>query len=423
MSLKYHTQFLLDKEKGKDDAKLRFRVKWNGNIVAFSLGYRVYLDKWSKATQRCKTNTTHGKKKVSASIINRKIQKYADACDACFKKFEVDGIVPNKNEFKEQFNFLTGKKFEPVSIEKTFYELYDEYMKEEGRIYQWSSTYRSKISKLKEDLLKFDEDLCFEGIDYKKLIDFQYFIQNKLKFKNSTTLKKFATLKRFLRWGLKKGYHSNNAFEFFRPILKTTQKKIIFLSQEELKIFKNFTIPEGKEHLEKIRDVFLFQCYTGLRYSDVANLKKSDVKENHIEVTILKTTDRLIIELNKQSRRILEKYKDCEFRHQLVLPVISNQKTNDYLKELAELAGLDEPVRQTYYVGKKRHDEFLPKYAVLGTHAGRRTFICNALAAGISPQVVMKWTGHSDYSAMKPYIDIADGVKANAMNAFSKFMV
>lgn len=67
-----------------------------------------------------------------------------------------------------------------------------------------------------------------------------------------------------------------------------------------------------------------------------------------------------------------------------------------------------------------RFAEVTPKYALLGTHAGRRTFICNALALGIPPQVVMKWTGHSDYKAMKPYIDIADDIKANAMSKLNQ---
>mgnify|MGYP000953177594 FL=1 len=72
------------------------------------------------------------------------------------------------------------------------------------------------------------------------------------------------------------------------------------------------------------------------------------------------------------------------------------------------------------YRGNGRIDGVTPKYALLGTHAGRRTFICNALALGIPPQVVMKWTGHSDYKAMKPYIDIADEIKANAMSKFNQ---
>ena len=169
-----------------------------------------------------------------------------------------------------------------------------------------------------------------------------------------------------------------------------------------------------------MRDVFLFQCFSGLRYSDVFNLRRSDVKENHIEVTTVKTADSLIIELNDHSKTILNKYKDVHFEHDKVLPVITNQKMNDYLKELAELAGIDEPIRETYYKGNERIDEITPKYALLGTHAGRRTFICNALSLGIPAQVVMKWTGHSDYKAMKPYIDIADDIKANAMSKFNQ---
>ncbi|KFF23772.1 hypothetical protein IQ37_14180 [Chryseobacterium piperi] len=72
-----------------------------------------------------------------------------------------------------------------------------------------------------------------------------------------------------------------------------------------------------------------------------------------------------------------------------------------------------------YNRGNQRIDEVFPKYTLLGTHAGRRTFICNALSLGIPAHVVMKWTGHSDYKAMKPYIDIADEIKASAMDKFN----
>ena len=63
-------------------------------------------------------------------------------------------------------------------------------------------------------------------------------------------------------------------------------------------------------------------------------------------------------------------------------------------------------------------EETSPKCDLIGTHAARRTFICFALASGIPPQVVMKWTGHSDYQAMKPYIEIAEKTKADAMKLF-----
>lgn len=101
--------------------------------------------------------------------------------------------------------------------------------------------------------------------------------------------------------------------------------------------------------MERVRDVFLFCCFTSLRYSDVRNLKRSDIKPDHIEVTTVKTADSLIIELNDHSKAILEKYKDVHFENHMALPVISNQKMNDYLKELGELAEINEPVRETYY--------------------------------------------------------------------------
>lgn len=68
----------------------------------------------------------------------------------------------------------------------------------------------------------------------------------------------------------------------------------------------------------------------------------------------------------------------------------------------------------------ERIEEILPKYELLSSHIGRRTFICNALMLGIAPNIVMKWTGHSDYAAMKPYIEIADKAKETAMSLFNK---
>lgn len=195
---------------------------------------------------------------------------------------------------------------------------------------------------------------------------------------------------------------------------------MIFLTWDELTQLREYKIPESKEYLDRVRDVFLFCCFTGLRYSDVRNLKRSDIKPDHIEVTTIKTSDNLIIELNNYSKAILDKYKNSNFKNYSALPVISNEKMNEYLKELGELAELKEPIRMTYYKGNERIDEIIPKYTVLSTHAGRRTFICNALALGIPAQVVMKWTGHSDYKAMKPYIDIADDIKAKAMDKFNQ---
>ena len=289
-----------------------------------------------------------------------------------------------------------------------------------GRQNDWTHSTFEKFAAVKNHLKNFRSELSFDFFDEEGLTEYVQYLREVREMRNSTIGKQLSFLKWFLRWSFKQGMHSNNAYDAFKPKLKDTQKKIIFLTWEELNKLREFKIPPTKQALERVRDVFLFQCFTGLRYSDVFNLRRSDIKGDHIEVTTVKTSDSLIIELNDHSRAIIEKYKDVEFENDKALPVITNQKMNDYLKELAELAEINEPVRQTYYKGNERIDEVTPKYALLGTHAGRRTFICNALALGIPPQVVMKWTGHSDYKAMKPYIDIADDIKANAMSKFNQ---
>ncbi|WP_297985163.1 site-specific integrase [uncultured Chryseobacterium sp.] len=421
MNIKYHAQFLLDREKDNPTAKLRYRIKWDGNIVAFNLGYRVEVQKWSTETQRCKANTTHGNKKVSASVINRKIQLFESACEKTFQKYEIDDLIPNQDQFREWFNVEIGRTpKEELKSEKNFFEIYDMFVNEESINSQWNFRTLQKMKTQKKVLEEFDHDISFEKFNEQYLSNYQRYLEGK-NHKNSTISKELAALKWFLKWAMKKGYTKSGEFEKFKPKIKNVQKKIIFLNKSELKRFTEYEIPTDKSYLEKIRDVFLFQCFTGLRYSDVFNLKRSDVKDGYLEITTLKTADNLIIELNSYSRKLLNKYIDVEFEHNKALPVISNQKMNDYLKELAELAEIDELVTQTYFKGNERIEEVLPKYSLMSTHAGRRTFVCNALSLGIPPQVVMKWTGHSDYKAMKPYIDIADEIKASAMEKFDSF--
>lgn len=430
--IKYHAQFLLDKEKGKDTAKLRYRVKWDNNtkIVAFSVGYRVNIEKWSTEVQRCKNNTTHGKKKVSASVINKKLQEYENTCNDLFAGYYYENKIPEKETFKNDFNKKVKskstkiKKSEEIKESQikngkdNFFDLFNKFMKEESLKNQWTDATRQKLNRVKKHLFEFDKNLTFDNLTEEKLIKYQYYMHEVLRYKNSTLLKNLSFVKWYLKWSVKKGFNKNNTFEFFKPKLKKTQKKIIFLTQEELNQVKEFKIPKQKKYLERVRDVFLFQCFTGLRFSDVANLKKSDVKDDHIVITVIKTTDTLIIELNSHSKTILDKYANMDLEDDKALPTITNQKSNDYLKELMKLVGIDEPIRETYFIGNQRFDEITPKHALISTHAGRRTFICTALSLGIPPQVVMKWTGHSDYKSMKPYIDIADSIRADAMKKF-----
>ena len=427
MNIKRNIIFTLESRKKDgvlivENVPIRMRVNFASKRIEFTTGYRIDAEKWDTDNQRVRNGCTN-KLKQSASEINASLLGYYTEVQEIFKKFEVEEIMPTPEQIKKAFNAL-HKPIEEVKPRKStpnaFYKVFDEFVRDCGRQNDWTDSTYEKFAAVKNHLMNFRDGLTFDFFDEKGLNDYVTYLRDVKEMRNSTIGKQLSFLKWFLRWAFKKGLHQNNAYDSYKPKLKSTQKKIIFLTWEELNKLREFEIPAAKQTLDRVRDVFLFQCFTGLRYSDVFNLRRSDIKGDHIEVTTVKTSDSLIIELNNHSKAILDKYKDVSFEDDKVLPVITNQKMNDYLKELAELAGIDEPVRQTYYRGNERIDEVTPKYALLGTHAGRRTFICNALALGIPPQVVMKWTGHSDYKAMKPYIDIADDIKANAMSKFNQ---
>ena len=428
MRIKRNIIFSLDKRKKNgvpivDNLAIRMRVTYACQRIDFFTGYRIDVVKWDDIRQRVRNGCTN-KQKQSASEINADLQRYYSVMQEVFKEFEVKGKRPTVQELKYTFNLrIKGIGYEQQEQEeekKSFWDVYDEFVEERGSQNNWSEGTYKVFSTMKNQLKEFKKDLTFKYFDVSGLNKYIIFLREEKDMRNRSIGKKLEFLKLFLRWSLRKGYHHNDAFDTFKPKLKITTKKVVFLTKDELDKLRECQIPQEKQYLERVRDVFLFCCFTGLRYSDVYNLKRSDVKADHIEVTTVKTADSLIIELNDHSKAILDKYKDIPFKNHAALPVMCNARMNECLKELGELAGIDEPVRETYYKGNERKDMILPKYAMLCTHTGRRTFICNALALGIPAQVVMKWTGHSDYNAMKPYIDVADDYKANAMSKFNQ---
>lgn len=387
--------------------------------------------------------------------INNTLRKEKDQMETAFKYYEVNEERPTLTEvverYQERLNGKQPKKREGKEPENNalpkkdpgLLEVFQMFVTECGEKNAWSIGTFKKMATLKEDLVSFKKNVSFSDLDEKGLTAFVHYLREKkvlnsprkkkgdrdeyddedvMGLRNSTIQKKLGFLKWFLKWATDRGYNTNTDFKTFRPTLKTTQRKVIYLSKPELERLRKLEIPAGLPSLEAVRDVFLFCCFSGLRHSDVYNLRKNDVKEDHIEVTTIKTGDSVSIELNNVTRDILRKYKDYPFADNRVLPVIQNQPMNRHLKDLCKLAGINEQIRITTFKGNQRKDEIKEKWELVGTHTGRRTFIVNCLSLGIPPNVVMKWTGHSDYKAMKPYIDIVDSIKASEMTKLDSLL-
>jgi len=425
MKIKKSYYFHPEREKGNDvDGRLRMRVTFGGKRFHYSLGMRVDFDKWDGEAQFCKPNTTHSIYKIHATEINSEIIELTKLADIIFKTFEVEEKIPTMNEFKEKFHEANNSRLgvEKIQVKKektvTFYNVFDEFVKEEGRQNNWTVATKNKFGTVKNHLLKFDEKLVFEDLNHAKLNDYKDFLSEERELRDLTVNKQIKFLKWFLNWATNNGFNNKTDYNSYKPKLKGSDSKVIFLTVAEVNVLESMEIPDKKNYLDRVRDVFLFQCYTSLRYSDVKNLKRWNIKENHIELTTQKTFDFLTINLNRRSKEILEKYKEFHFEDGLVLPVISNQKMNKYLKELCEIAGFNELIDKPYFKGGVRYSDIKPKYEWLGSHTARRTFISNALANGMPPHIVMEFTGHSDYKAMEPYIDVTEETKTKHMDLY-----
>ncbi len=419
------TNFYLDtRPNKKGDHPINVSIVIKGKRLLTTTGYSISPDKWNKERQRVNQGVSNANG-ITYNVINNKLSEIESHFSKLENQIEITGTTDFnlKDEFADKFRTNKTKK-----KAETIFDHIDEFISEVGRLNDWTVSTVEKFNALKNHLKAFDPALKYENLDESGLISFMDYLKNVplaggvQGMRNSTIKNRISFLKWFLRWATKKGYNNELAFLSFNPKIKTiksTDKEIVFLDWEELIHVYNFEFPDNKKYLTRVRDVFCFGCFTGLRYSDTANLKRSNVHETYISLTSIKDSDNLKIELNKYSKAILDKYKDEQFPYDRALPVISNQRSNEYLKEMAKLCGIDKPVTEVYYKGNERIEEVKPKYEKICTHTARRTFISNALMKGIPVNVVMKWTGHSDYNAMKPYIAIADTAKKDEMDKFN----
>lgn len=431
MYIKRRIKFLLHTRKKGDSESginlaIRMRIAYGGNVpLDFPTGHTIDAIDWDIENERAREGITTRHGQTSADI-NRTIDKFRTYANEIFARYELlEKRVPATGEVKDLFNDLVGKtKFDLPTPEEDFFRVFDRFVSEIGEKNQWTHSTYEKFAALKNHFMTFDPKISFYAVNDDKMQQYVTYLSKK-GFRNTTIAKNLAFVRWFFRWAATAGYYTGKIHDTFKPRLKGVDgnsQEIIYLTQEEIKLMQDYQFQPMEAALERVRDVFLFTCFTGLRYSDVAKLKRSDIKKGYIKVVTQKTVDGLTIELNRHSKAILEKYKDMKFPNDIALPVISNEKMNAHLKTLGQKCGIEEPQRIVYFKGKQRHEEVYPKWSLLTTHCGRRTFVVTALQLGIPSEVIMRWTGHSDYKAMKPYIKIVDELKERSMTAFDNFL-
>ena len=403
------------------------RVRWNKKTceVAFPTGLHADPLKWNAETQRPVRGSTHiiGRERNPSRLINERIDAILGAIEEAFSEYALAGVMPTSDDLRD----LVSEKIASMSpvqnsqeivIDKSLKEIFDEFLTEGAKERDWTSVVHYKYEQIWKQLMGCDPNISLETLDKSKMIELkEWYVRNN--YRNRTITKQFKVLRSFLRWMKANGYPVQDSAIEYKLHLTVTKKNVTYLTFKELKQFYKHQFAPNHKYLERARDMFCFMCFTSLRYSDLAQLKKAHITSKGIDLYTKKTSDHITIPIIDYAQEIIDKYADYESEDGSLFPVPSAQKLNDYIKLAAKDAGLDREVVNTYFIGTQRHDDVNKFYDIISCHDARRTFVCCSLAFGIPAPVVMSCTGHKDYESMKPYIEIASDTRRIELNKWN----
>ena len=384
-------------DKKSRDGKLALYVQVciEGKVKLYPTGQSVEAKYWDDKNQRVKKIPGSHNQTQMNLILEKKHQEIKDIL---FQQ----SIEGRKTTFESITSALEPKE----EISTKFIPLFTRFMNSKSSEYTAGSIRNYKV--LFNQILEFkkSKDFEVEEIDFGFYDRFKNWLLRDKGHKNDTVNKRLKTLKTFLRYCSNHDLYDLSILNKMKMLESKPTTKIA-LTEKELDLLWKHDF-SGNKRLERVRDLFVFACVTGLRESDIQNLKKANIRNGNIYVNTIKTSEELEIPLNQYSRSILEKYD-------YNLPKISQQKLNNYLKEVGKAAGLTNEEVIVSFQGGKRREEIVPRYSLLVSHVGRRSFVTLNIYKGIPIPVIQSMTGHKDLASFQKYIKIDKSAKERAM--------
>lgn len=403
--------YLRDKESSKPTPILLF-ISYNGlRLTKVATGETIEPQFWDTKTQRAKLT----KRFPTHPEFNTRLSRIATLAENVLRQYMNDhdqqpptpetyrallnqllNRTPSKSETPalNLFGFIEGflKEYETKLNDKTAKPV----TKTTLRVYRQSLRV---LREFKEAEFK-NREFSFAQIDYHFYTQLQQYLVRQ-NYATNTIGKHIRTLKTFFLEAKERGLMPQFSTKKFKAVSESSDA--IYLNEHELTLLFEMDLTSNSK-LEKVRDLFMVGCWTGLRFSDFTRIRKEDIDDKYIELETQKTGEVVVIPIHPYIRTILERYHD-KTPNSLPKP-ISNQKMNDYLKELGKLAGLEELIAESITKGGKKITVQRPKYEMITTHTARRSFATNQYLAGFPTHSIMKITGHRTESSFIKYIKI-----------------
>lgn len=409
--------FKLKQPNGTKESLIYFRSFFNNENKNFiySTGEKIKPSEWDFEGRQ--PNDLNGRTKKAE--IHRSVKMQLDRYSSFFT--EIVNRYKNINEeltvdiLKQRFD----EKFKKITVKSDFFRIYQEFLDEKENDYTGNSISNSTLKRYKcnKNLLEDFESNCKVKISLGKFDDklynkfLKYCIEEK-KHSANTLHRNVGLLKTFLLWALNKKYTYNNNFITFKKPAKFTTDEIA-LNYEQVELIYNYDFSDNKR-LERVRDLFVFGCTTGMRFGNYSTISRSDVDGNFIRVIDLKSKSKnLAIPLNSISKSILEKYD-------YNLPNITNQKMNEYIKEVFKKLEFTDEIKKTMKYGDELVDQKAEFWTRISSHTARRSFITIMKNKRVPDKVIMSYTGHTSLEVFNAYYRPSEDDKINYMNEVFK---
>ncbi|HEV7332382.1 MAG TPA: site-specific integrase [Flavisolibacter sp.] len=385
-------------------------VRYSNKKFIYPTNERIHPKNWQndkakKFYQLPKPSGTHDYAELTARLTDLK-----SAAERVFLKFQLENgndVVPTPKKYKELLDIERGRSKAPAKsllpfIKDFIVEAKRKPFSKDGaaRAATTIKKYNTTLRHLEAYAKHIGKRIDFDDIDLNFRENFIRFLMDELNLATNSIGKYITTLKTFLNEATERGINKNLTFKSNRFFSLAEEADTIYLTSAEIKLIEGLDLT-GNKTLETVRDIFVVGCYTGLRYSDLKALRPEHISNDIIEIEMAKTKRKVAVPVLPSVEVILKKYNNNLPR------VFSNQKTNQYLKEIGEkVKELDVPITKIITKGGIRQTLTFKKWELITTHTARRSFATNAYLSKFGTIGTMRLTGHKTQSSFLKYIRV-----------------
>ena len=407
-----NVNFNLRLQSSKKPEVIYLVLRWEGNYYRYTTKFKVLPKNWDVDKQRVRA--------VISEPLKDVINKYLGEIDIAANKLYYTAIAEckeiTKEYFKEGLDLWTGRRV----IEKpNFWIFLSNYIEasetrldpKTGRtinrrtIQEYNTTKKALSEFEKENGVKID----FDNISLATLVDFRDFLTTVKGFAVNNVAKHIDNLRQFLRAAYaEKIVFDVDVIDNKRFTNAREAAYNVYLDESEIDAIINLDLSTNKR-LDGARDLFLIGCFTGLRISDYNNIKPHNIKGSTIEIFQSKTGGKVVIPIHDTVRAILNKYNGS------TPPKLSDQRLNEYIKEVCKLAGIVEQTEKQQTKGGAKVATVQEKWEMVSSHTARRSFATNSVKNGVPIQTIMQITGHKKEATFLKYVKLSASEHAAIM--------